>query len=86
MSGPEWGPPLDWDAPLDGETTAEMTAELERRHIEDEIYARRAQVLWERYSGFYGRDGKLVITPSKVRTEDEVYPTPPAPPDTAGEK
>lgn len=67
---PEWGPPIDWDAPLDGETTEDMLAELDRQHIEEEILQRRSEMMWEKYLGYYGRDGKLVITPPRIRNEE----------------
>lgn len=67
---PKWGPPLDWDAPLDGETTEEMIYEAEVRQIEDEMMARREQRLWEDFAGYYGRDGKLVITPRKITSSE----------------
>lgn len=69
MIGPEWGPPIDWDEPLDAETSEEMIRIQEARRIEDEIAERRSRVFWEEYAGYYGRDGRLVIVPPKPRTD-----------------
>jgi len=67
MTGPDWGPPIDWDEPNDAETTEAMIEAVERRRIEDETRERRNELLWEKFSGFYGRDGSMVIRPPKDR-------------------
>jgi hypothetical protein len=69
MKGPDWGPPIDWDEPLDGETTEQMVEDLERRRIEEENENRRNRILWDNYKGYYGRNGQVVIAPKKPDVE-----------------
>jgi len=63
-NSPEWGPPIV-EGELDAETTEGMIDIAERRRIEVETQERRNALLWEKFAGYYGRDGSIVIRPPK---------------------
>lgn len=63
---------IDWDAPPDGETLEEMERVREQRRLQEEQEAYTNKILWERYAGHYGHDGRLVvpIRPGPLPEED----------------
>ena len=54
-----------WDIEPDGDTPEEMERALENRNREQERTEIREKILWERYSGYFGRNGDLVTRPPK---------------------
>lgn len=64
MSEPNLGDPL-WTSPPDGETTEEMLEALEDRRAQEEIEKARNRRLWDNASGYFGRDGQLVVKPPR---------------------
>jgi len=54
-----------WNIEPDGETSDEMEEERIRRNRQQEAIERREWVLWNRYAGYFGRDGEVVIRPRK---------------------
>lgn len=56
---------INWDEPNDGENEAEMAEARNRARLESERQENVNRILWERYSGHYDKEGR-VIAPFKL--------------------
>ena len=67
MNGPDWGEPIEYDS-YDVPTPEESALEQHKARIEEERERHLNDLLWNRFSGHYGRDGNLVIP---IRFQEE---------------
>ena len=65
----EWGEPIEYD-PREVLTLEEYEEIRLRERIEDDRRAHLDRLLWEQFSGHYGRDGSLVIPIRHHEQED----------------